>query len=126
MRYRGRIDANHKALREFFRAHGVLWLDLSNVGSGCADALVKSGDRLALIEVKDGAKVKSAQKLTPAQIEFHAAWGVFVVNDEPSAQTVIGWLKHGPAYGTPGYACRGRHKVFIDGKCEWCGAPEFR
>jgi hypothetical protein len=104
MKKYGRVDANHARLREFVKAHGVQWLDLSSVGNGCPDALWRWGDkwadnlhiyhyRMALVEVKDGNKAKSAQKLTAAQKQFHSDWPVWVITNEDAARELIAWLK---------------------------------
>ncbi len=93
MRTRGRVDASHGPLRDFFRAHGVRFLDLAAIGHGCPDALVGFGERLALVEIKDGAKSPSRRVLTTDQIMFHQQWPVRVVKDEIDALAVIRELK---------------------------------
>lgn len=90
-KYAKRVDANHTQVVEALRAAGCVVDDLSAIGGGVPDLLVgyiKREERcFALFEVKDGAKVKSAQKLTDAQIRWHekyAGWPVSIV-DGPEA-----------------------------------------
>jgi hypothetical protein len=71
----GRRDKNHGEVRQALRDVGCSVLDLGNVGEGCLDLLVATpGGRTLLMEVKDGAKVPSARKLTPKQERFIAGW----------------------------------------------------
>jgi len=82
-RYARRIDANQTQVIEALRAAGALVLVLSQP----LDLLVGINGKLALFEVKDGAKVKSAQKLKPAQEKFLAEWAGYpaCVVDGPEA-----------------------------------------
>ncbi len=94
-----RQDANHGAVRDALRAVGCSVLDLSGVGDGCPDLLV--GIRgvtglpsvLVLMEVKDGDKVPSKQKLTKAQNQFFMEWGedfpLYTVNSVDAALQVV-------------------------------------
>lgn len=67
-RHAKRTDANHSEIREGLRAAGFPVLDLSGCGQGVPDLAVKVGDgRSVLLEVKDGNKAKSAQRLTEAE-----------------------------------------------------------
>lgn len=74
MRYAAKVDANHRAVVDAFEQLGCNVLDLAAVGKGCPDLLVLCRSRLGLVEIKDGDKVKSAQKLTPQQVAFHERW----------------------------------------------------
>ena len=77
MTYARRVDANQSAIVDAFRACGWSVLDLSGVGQGCPDLLVKDrSGALRLVEVKDGKKSPSKRALTPPQVEFHAVWPV--------------------------------------------------
>ena len=74
-KYHRRTDANHRLVVENLRAvPGVTVLDLSAVGRGCPDILVGYAGRNILMEIKDGGKVPSAQKLTSPQVVFHGSW----------------------------------------------------
>ncbi len=75
MRRAGKRDRNHAEVRTALRDVGCSVLDLGNVGEGCSDLLVAVNRfRTFLLEVKDGSKVPSARKLTPAQEKFRASW----------------------------------------------------
>lgn len=67
MRRKARVDANHASIRAALRSCGWAVVDTSRVGSGFPDLLAARGGRIELIEVKDGAKVPSAQKPTEAE-----------------------------------------------------------
>ena len=58
-----------------------------SVGKGCPDILVGRNGMNYLIEIKDGNKPKSAQKLTPDQVEWHEKWNgsVVVINSAEQA-----------------------------------------
>ena len=73
MRRRARVDANHAQIRSALRAAGWTVVDCAGVGSGFPDLLIAKHGRLVMVEIKDGAKVKSAQKLTLDEQQFHAS-----------------------------------------------------
>ena len=64
VRRRARVDANHGEVRSALRAAGWTVVDCAGVGSGFPDLLIAKHGRVMMVEIKDGAKVKSAQKLT--------------------------------------------------------------
>lgn len=73
--YNGRrTDANHATMVEALRVHGWTVWDLSSAGRGVPDLLAARRGVLKLIEVKDGSKPPSQQKLKPAQVKLHAAF----------------------------------------------------
>jgi hypothetical protein len=76
-----KVDANHAAVVSALRAAGASVESLAGVGKGVPDLLigVPGTKRLALFEVKDGSKPKSAQKLTPAQELWHSKWSGYPV-----------------------------------------------
>ena len=71
MRQRARVDANHGEVRSALRAAGWIVVDCARIGSGFPDLLIAKDGRILMIEVKDGAKAKSAQRLTDDEERFH-------------------------------------------------------
>jgi len=71
VRRRARVDANHAEIRSALRAEHWVVVDTAGVGSGFPDLLIARRGRVLLVEVKDGAKVPSAQKLTEDEAQFH-------------------------------------------------------
>lgn len=70
-----KVDANQSVVVGAFRSLGFTVQPTHTVGSGYPDLNVGYGDWFTcLVEVKDGAKVPSARKLTPDQIEWHRDW----------------------------------------------------
>lgn len=69
-----RVDANQKQIVEDLRKVGFSVCVLSSVGKGVPDLLLGRWGRNFLIELKDGAKPKSKQKLTPDEITWHERW----------------------------------------------------
>ena len=100
-RYARRVDANHAAVRDGLRALGYEVLDLSACGGGVPDLMVKirAANGMAgiphLLEVKDGAKPKSAQALTADQEAWHAYAHVITskVNSLDEAIKALAWAK---------------------------------
>ena len=90
MRRRARIDDNQVVIVKALRRAGCRVLSLAAMHNGCPDLLVSRGDVLYLLEVKDGDKFKSRQKLTPFQVQFHKDWPVQVVNSIESALGAVG------------------------------------
>ena len=74
MRRAAKIDSNQPEIVAALRAAGASVQPLHAVGEGVPDLLVGIRGKTCLLEVKDGAKPPSARRLTPAQIEWHAAW----------------------------------------------------
>ena len=74
MRRAARTDANHKSVSDAFKALGCDVVSLAAVGNGVPDLLIGIHGVNGLVEVKDGSKPPSEQKLTPDQEKFHANW----------------------------------------------------
>lgn len=89
-----KIDANQNEIVKALRQIGCSVQSLASVGKGVPDLLVGFRCVNFLIEVKDGSKPKSAQKLTPDQIEWHGNWQgkVFVINSIDQAIDLISKL----------------------------------
>lgn len=90
MRYAARKDANHNEITKALEAAGAYVFDCSGFGKGFPDVLVSYGE-LFLLEYKDGAKPKSAQRLTKAQKEFRKRFPVDVVSNVDEALAAIGY-----------------------------------
>lgn len=71
---RRRTDDNHSSIATLFRQLGCSVADTSQLGAGFPDLVVGHRGRNLLVEVKDGNKWLSRQKLTAAEAEFHDAW----------------------------------------------------
>lgn len=74
MRRAAKIDENQKEIVQALRAMGCSVAITSAVGAGFTDLVVGYRGVNYLVEIKDGSKPPSAQKLTPDQIEFHESW----------------------------------------------------
>jgi Holliday junction resolvase len=90
-RHKAKIDANQREIVKALRDAGCEVLSLAAVGKGCPDLLVFD-DRnmeLLLMEVKDGDKPPSQQRLTKDQKEFHLRWPVYTVTSVDEALEVV-------------------------------------
>jgi len=72
---RRRVDENQKSIVAAMKAIGACVIDLSGSGGGVMDLLVIYRGRVWMVEVKNPAKPKADQSLTPAQIRVHAEIG---------------------------------------------------
>lgn len=90
-----RVDANQKAIVAALRSCGVTVQHLHQVGGGVPDLLCKLRGKLFLVEVKDGSKKPSDQKLTPDQVVWHAEWQahVHIVNSIDAALALVTKIK---------------------------------
>lgn len=68
-----RKDANHNEIAAYFIANGCSVGDLSQVKRLC-DIVVGYKGVNELVEIKDGAKPPSAQRLTEGEQKFHDGW----------------------------------------------------
>jgi hypothetical protein len=92
VRRAAKVDANQEQVVSALRAAGAVVQSLAAVGKGVPDLLVSFRGNLFLLEVKDGSKPPSGQKLTTDQQKWHQAWGalVEVVNSPEAALRAIG------------------------------------
>jgi len=93
IRRAARVDSNHSQIVKALRKAGCSVLSLAAVGNGCPDLLVCLGDyrgSIYLLEIKDGSKPPSRQKLRPKQVEFKQDWSVKVVTNEIEALRAVG------------------------------------
>lgn len=92
MRFALRVDANQAAVISALEAAGAT---VEVVGKPL-DLLVGIRGQFLLLEVKDGAKRKSAQKPTKAQEKFFKRWAGYpwaIVDGPEAALRAIGCLK---------------------------------
>ena len=95
MKTAAKVDANQASVMASLRKAGCSVQSLAAIGKGCPDLLVSFGGHNVLVEVKDGAKVLSAQKLTADQVKWHAKWPakVWIVANEMDVAEVVMWLR---------------------------------
>lgn len=74
MRRAARTDDNQAQIVSALRQLGATVVVTSTMGQGFPDICCGWRGRNVLFEIKDGSKPPSRRKLTPDQIEFHAAW----------------------------------------------------
>ena len=70
-----KTDANHKIIIDQLRKiPGISVFSTHTIGKGFPDIVTGYKGLNYLFEIKDGSKVKSAQKLTEDEVKFHAKW----------------------------------------------------
>lgn len=74
MRRAARVDDNQKEIVTYARKIGMSVQHLHTVGNGCPDLILGYLGFNFLVEVKDGAKPPSKQKLTIDEVEWHKVW----------------------------------------------------
>lgn len=86
-----RVDANQPLIVDAFRKLGCSVFHCHTVGQGFPDIAVGFLGKTHLIEIKDGAKVPSAQKLTPPEKLFFAEWrgSAAIVNSVEAVQRLV-------------------------------------
>lgn len=91
MRRAARIDKNHEQIVDALRQAGASVQSLAATGKGCPDLLVGYQGINYLMEVKDGNKVPSAQKLTIDQEHWHSVWrgSVHIVKSTNEALQIL-------------------------------------
>lgn len=99
MRRAAKVDANQGEIVDALRAAGCGVVSLAAVGHGIPDLLVHGPFypwALLLLEIKDGSKPPSAQKLTDDQEKFHARWkgAIKVVRSVDEALDAVGVVRN--------------------------------
>lgn len=91
MRKIARTDANQTAIMDALRRVGALVHSTAQLGGGFPDIIVGHRRRLYMMEIKDGTKKPSAQKLTSDEEKFHALWWdyVYTVNSPEAAIKIL-------------------------------------
>ena|SRR3990167_3217154 len=69
-----KVDKNQVEIVAALRKMGASVQHLHAIGKGCPDILAGIKNQNILIEIKDGKKPLSKQKLTPDQIKWHKEW----------------------------------------------------
>ena len=69
-----RVDDNQKEIVAVFRRLGASVAITSELGRGFPDLIVGYDNQNVLVEVKDGSKVPSQQKLTSLEQKFFDEW----------------------------------------------------
>ncbi len=89
---RNAVDANQSEIVDALRKAGCSVAPTSQAGDGFPDLVVGRAGVNYLIEVKDGNKVPSKQKLTSKQRKFHKHWTgqIAVVNSVEQALEAVG------------------------------------
>ena len=90
-----RKDTNQSEIERAFRKMGCSFWDTSALGGGFPDGVAGLGGISLPIEIKDGSKVPSKRKLTPAQIEFRDNWkgGMRVVENLTDVEITVRLLR---------------------------------
>jgi Holliday junction resolvase len=68
-----KVDANQTEIVKTFRQLGWYVLIISQL-KNCCDIIVSKNGRTIAIEIKDGAKSKSQQKLSDGELKFKDEW----------------------------------------------------
>ena len=99
VRYAKRVDANHEAVKQAFKALKCWVGDLHGLGQGMPDLLVSvpPSHALALVEVKDGSKPPSKRKLTKPEADFHEACPalIWIVESLDDVTTCVNYYRMG-------------------------------
>lgn len=95
MRRAARTDRNQIEIVDALRAVGCSVQTLAAIGEGCPDLLVGIGHSNLLMEIKDGARVPSARRLTLDQCKWHIEWRgqVAVINSVDEALVLVQEIK---------------------------------
>jgi Holliday junction resolvase len=73
MRRAARVDDNQPEIVKVFRNLGWYVLIISQL-KNCCDIIVSKNGVTTAVEIKDGAKPKSSQKLTEGELKFRDEW----------------------------------------------------
>lgn len=97
MRIKGRTDANQEEIVKQLRQIGASVWVTSSMGHGAPDLVVGWRGLVCLpMEIKDGDKPTSAQKLTADEVNFHSRWAgpiAVVTSGEHAVTTLVEFAK---------------------------------
>lgn len=74
MRRAAKIDRNQPEIVKVLRQVGASVQQIHAIGKGCPDILVGFRGVNYVFEIKDGALIPSAKKLTPDETEWFQSW----------------------------------------------------
>jgi hypothetical protein len=113
LRLKARKDENHNDIRDIFIAAGASVHDTSQLGKGFPDLVIGICGFNILVEVKDGDKVPSKQKLTEDEFKFFDRWKGWtaVVRNDQDALNIIKQAKQMKAYEVKGFYCLTNHNL---------------
>ena|SRR5579885_303872 len=99
MRRAAKIDANHGEIVDALTKAGCSVESLASMGGGVPDLLVGRGGVNYLLEVKDGSKPPSEQKLREDQRKFFQRWRGhrIIVESVGDALAAVGLQRNGVA-----------------------------
>lgn len=89
-----KVDDNQGEIVEYFRKAGFSVAITSSAGDGFPDLAIGKRGYTVLVEVKDGSKPPSAQKLRPKQVKFFDDWcgAAVVINSIEQAQELSAFI----------------------------------
>lgn len=95
MGFAKRIDRNQNEIVQFFRNSGFSVAITSGLGAGFPDVVLGFQGCNFLVEIKDGNKPPSAQKLTDAESKFFDQWKgqVCIINSIEAAINLVNEIR---------------------------------
>lgn len=91
MRLKARVDSNQKKIVSELRKLGCSILHTHQLGKGAPDIIVGYNGKNYLIEIKDGSKSLSQQKLTKDELQFKSDWkgSYYVCNSTEQVKEIL-------------------------------------
>ena len=99
MRRAAKVDANQPGTVKALRDAGMTVAVTSGLGKGFPDLVVGFRGLTCLIELKDGEKPPSAQKLTADEIQFRDSWAGHWCQAGSAEEIIVEVLRHAEAHG---------------------------
>lgn len=99
MRRAARIDANQPATVKALRDVGMTVAVTSAVGKGFPDLVIGFRGLTCLVELKDGEKTPSAQRLTADEVQFRDSWAGHWCVAGSAEEIIVEVLRHAEAHG---------------------------
>ncbi len=95
MRHKARVDDNQPEIVRAFRRLGCSVAHTHQLGKGFPDLIIGFMKKNFLIEIKDGSKIPSKQKLTDDELEFHNAWlgNIHIIKSEDEAIDLVNRIR---------------------------------